>query len=142
MNKQPDVTDEKKFQKTLKIVLGEFEDAFRKLMMKPEFSDMRVPVQKCGKVTRYTIHPYSFKKFGFTVAADVLGELEARAMKGDKDYVQTYYRKNREERAKDYRKLIPRLSVFGEDEEQKKREKAEAKVKTMSPEQLERVLEL
>ncbi len=42
--------------------------------------------------------------------------MAARAIKGDKEYAMTYYKKSREERSEDYRRLMPKLSVFGIDE--------------------------
>ncbi len=73
--------------------------------------------------------------------ADSLGEIAARAIKGDREYVLTYYRKSREERAEDFRKVIPKLSVFGTDEKSKIRERVEAKVKTLSDDELSRLQE-
>lgn len=81
------------------------------------------------------------KQFAFTVMADSLGEIAARAIKGDREYVLTYYRKSREERAEDFRKVIPKLSVFGTDEKSKIRERVEAKVKTLSDDELSRLQE-
>jgi len=63
---------------------------------------------------RYKIHLYSFKKFAFTTMADTLREMGTRAIKGDSEYVMTYYRKSREERAEDYRKVTPKLLVFSQ----------------------------
>ena len=67
--------------------------------------------------------------------------MPARAVKGDREYVLTYYRKSREERAEDFRKVIPKLSVFGSDEGSKIREQVEAKVKTLSDDDLARLQE-
>jgi len=74
----------------------------------PEFNEV---VAGRGE-TRYKIHRYSFKKFAFTTMADILGEMATRTIKGDSEYVMTYYRKSREDRAEDYRKVIPKLLVF------------------------------
>ena len=67
-----------------------------------------------GRQKRYKIYPYSFKKFAFTKMADVLEEMVVRAIKGDKEYVFTYYRKSREERADDYRRVLPNDKVIVE----------------------------
>lgn len=90
-------------------------NVLRELLTKPGFEDLNEKVQQRGMVNRYKIHIYSFKKFAFTVMADTLGEIAARAVKGDKEYVLTYYRKSRDERVSDYRKVIPKLTVFDYD---------------------------
>ncbi len=126
-----DEVDEKAFQKKLAMTSDYMRNCFRRLISKPEFVDLNVAVQQRGKMTRYKYHPYSFKKFAFTKAVDTLGEIPARAMKGDREYVQTYYKKSREERAEDYRKLIPKLSVFGMDEKSKLREQVEEAIKSV-----------
>ena len=114
---------------------------FRKKLAKEQFADLNQRIQQRGSMNRYKIHIYSFKKFAFTVMADALGEIAARAVKGDREYVLTYYRKSREERAEDFRKVIPKLSVFGSDEGSKIREQVEAKVKTLSDDDLARLQE-
>ncbi|MDE1873028.1 MAG: hypothetical protein KGH99_06080 [Thaumarchaeota archaeon] len=53
----------------------------------------------------------------------------------------TYYRKSREERAEDFRKVIPKLSVFGSDEGSTIREQVESKVRTLNHEELVRLQE-
>tara|TARA_Y100000780_G_C13666609_1_gene410732 strand:- start:753 stop:1094 length:342 start_codon:yes stop_codon:yes gene_type:complete len=63
----------------------------------------------------YEIHQYSFKKFAYTAVSDVLGESAAKAMKGDSDYVQTYYKHTRDEKMRDYARVMPRLSIFTPD---------------------------
>ena len=114
---------------------------FRKKLAGEQFADINQKIQQRGCMNRYKIHIYSFKKFAFTVMADALGEIAARAVKGDREYVLTYYRKSREERAEDFRKVIPKLSVFGSDEGSKIREQVEAKVRTLSEDDLARLQE-
>ena len=63
----------------------------------------------CG---RRKIHPYSLRKFFFSKAVGVIGETAAHAMMGHGSYQQTYYRRTEEERAKDYLKVMPCLSIF------------------------------
>jgi hypothetical protein len=82
-----------------------------------------------------------YKKYAFTVMADALGEIAARAIKGDREYVLTYYRKNREERAEDFRKVIPKLSVFGSDERSTMREQVESAIRTLDHDELARLQE-
>ncbi len=136
-----DPVDEMGLQKRLMIVQATLMTVFRKKLAKEQFADLNQKVQKRGSMNRYKIHIYSFKKFAFTVMADALGEIAARAVKGDREYVLTYYRKSREERAEDFRKVIPKLSVFGSDEGLKIREQVEAKVKTLSDDDLARLQE-
>lgn len=108
---------------------------------KPQFADINQTVPQRGAMIRYKTHIYSFKKFAFTVMADELGEIAARAIKGDREYVLNYYRKSRDERAEDYRKVIPKLSVFGCDERSKTREEIEAKVRCIGADDLARLQE-
>jgi hypothetical protein len=70
-----------------------------------------------------------------------LGEVAARAIKGDKEYAMTYYKKNREERAEDYRKVMPKLSVFENNESVKVREQVEDAIKTLKEKDLTALLE-
>ncbi len=58
------------------------------------------------------------------------------------EYVFTYYKKSREERAEDYRKVIPKLSVFTMDEKSKIRKEVEETIKTMKDHDLATLLEL
>jgi len=74
--------------------------------------------------------------------ADTLGEIVARAIKGDKDYVLTYYKKNREERAADYRKVMPKLLLFSTDEERTSlKKKLAEELKGLNEKDLTAVLE-
>ena len=134
-----DPQDEVAVQRRVKTVHGDMKAAFRKLMSSSEFADMNERVKQRGSLPRYKLHIYSFKKFAFTVMADALGEIAARAIKGDREYVLTYYRKNREERAEDYRKVVLKLSVFSSDDKPSAREEIEAKIQSMGQDELARL---
>ncbi len=134
-----DTKDEKQFQRKLIQLGSQMVYIFRYEMQKPQFKDLCTQVEKRGKAKRYKIHIYSFKKFAFTRIADELGELAAYAVKGDKEYALTYYRKSREERAEDYRKIIPKLSVFSLDEQSKIRKEVEQAVRKLSDDDLARL---
>ena len=134
-----DPQDEVAVQRRIKTVHGDMKAAFRKLMSSSEFVDMNERVKQRGSLPRYKLHIYSFKKFAFTVMADALGEIAARAIKGDREYVLTYYRKNREERAEDYRKVVLKLSVFSSDDTPSAREEIEAKIQSMGQDELARL---
>lgn len=136
-----DPIDEVGLQKRVIEVQKTMMTVFRKTLSGDQFTDINQKVQQRGAINRYKIHIYSFKKFAFTVMADALGEIAARAIKGDREYVLTYYRKSREERAEDFRKVIPKLSVFGGDEGSKIREQVEAKVRTLNSDDLTRLQE-
>lgn len=136
-----DELDEQAFQKTLKTIGRALDGSFRRIMRKPEFRDMNEEVKRRGKQKRYKIHIYSFKKFSFTRTADTIGEIAARAIKGDKEYVLTYYKKSREERAEDYKKVIPKVSVFTVDEKSKIRKQVEETIREMKDKDLATLLE-
>lgn len=53
----------------------------------------------------------------------------------------TYYKKSREERAEDYRRVLPKLTVFAGNEQLKLREQAEGAVRCMPTEDLPALLE-
>lgn len=141
LKKQPDPLDEREFQRTVRVKVLEMERTFRNVMQMPEFKDLNQIIIKKGLAKRYKIHIYSFKKFAFTRMADSLGEIAARAIKGDKQYIFTYYKKSREERAEDYTKLIPKLSIFVPDDQVKIREQVEDAIKTLKKEDLAGLLE-
>lgn len=93
----------------------------RYLMSKPQLTTLCKQIEQRGVSKRYSIHIYSWKKHGFTKIADTLGELAAHAIAGHKAYLITYYKKSRDDRAKDYRKVAPKLQLFqGEDKEAEK----------------------
>jgi len=71
---------------------------------------------------------------------DVLGEMATRAIKGDSEYIMTYYRKSREERAEDYRKVTPKLTVFTQTKDV--RDNVEDEIRDMSKDELIGLLEL
>ncbi len=136
-----DERDERAVQNAIMHKEHNYETAFRKLI-KSHFDDMNQIIRDKNKEgKRYKYHIYSFKKFAFTVMADSLGEIAARAIKGDREYVLTYYRKSREERADDYRKIIPKLSVFQAEEVKDIREQAREKLDTMTKDDLKALLE-
>ncbi|MGH2612742.1 MAG: tyrosine-type recombinase/integrase [Rhabdochlamydiaceae bacterium] len=136
-----DSLDEMELQRKIENTTQVFSQVFRRMLSKPEFEDLRGTVNQRGAVTRYKIHPYSFKKFAFTTMADTLGEVATRAIKGDRKYVFTYYRKSRDERAADYRKVMPKLLIFAQDEILKSKEELESKIRTMDAEDLARLQE-
>ena len=72
----------------------------------------------------------------------MLGESAVKAIKGDTDYALTYYKKTLDERMKDYRRAMPKLSVFGSNEDSllKEREKLlEAVRDNATPEQIQKI---
>lgn len=64
----------------------------------------------------HRIHFHSFRKFFLTKAVDLLGDHAGHALCGHGFYMDTYYRKSEEERAQDYLRLMPQLSVFGREQ--------------------------
>ena len=125
------IANEVEFQNKLNSLVDQLGGVFRKMMKKPAFSDLNRVIEKHGSMLRYTIHPYSFRKSAFTRIADTLGEMAAHAITGHKAYLDTYYKKSKEERAEDYRKLIPGLSVFGVDAKSKLDEEYEEATKSI-----------
>src|SRR2546425_1231826 len=136
-----DPLDEVAVQEEIETVNGTMRTTLRNLLAGHEFADMNEKVRQHGTMQRYKLHIYSFKKFAFTVMADTLGEIAARAIKGDREYVLTYYRKNREERAADYNKVTPKLSVFSNDVEPTAKEVIEAKIRSMDGDELAKLQE-
>lgn len=134
--KDVDQYNERELQKKIGFIESNLGKILRELLSQPQFADLNGVVPQRGMYKRYKIHIYSFKKFAFTVMADELGEIAARAIKGDREYVLTYYRKSREERAADYKYVIPKLSVFGTDDKYKVREAIGEKIKTMKEDEL------
>ncbi len=136
-----DELDEERFQYKLEQIQAYMGYCFRQIMSKPQFADMNEEVRQQGSAKRYKIHIYSFKKFAFTRMADTLGEIAAHAITGHKAYLITYYKKSREERAEDYRRVMPKLSVFALDEKSTIRKQVEETIKTMKDEDVGRLLE-
>lgn len=64
----------------------------------------------------HKIHFHIFRKYFLTKGSDVIGEHAAHALCGHGFYMDTYYQKSEEERAADYLRLMPYLSVFGKGE--------------------------
>ena len=70
----------------------------------------------------HAIHIHLFRKYYYTKAVDLLGEILAHAMLGHKTYLDTYFLKTEAERKADYKRLEPALTtsapqpVMGEDD--------------------------
>ena len=132
-----DELDEMEFQKYAMMVESQYSRTLR-LTLRDKLPEYNEKVN--GSSGRYKTHLYSFKKFAFTTMADCLGEMSTRAIKGDSEYIMTYYRKSREERAEDYLKVTPKLTVFTQPKDI--RENVEAEVRNMSKDDLIALLEL
>ena len=128
--------DEVKFQKYAMGVESQYSSNLR-VILKNKLPELNDEVSGCGTV-RYKIHLYSFKKFPFTIMADTLGEMATRAIKGDSEYLLTYYRKSREEKVEYFKKVIPKLLVFSEPEDTRK--SVEDEIKNISKDDLVDVL--
>lgn len=136
------IGDEKGFQIAVKKGLNAIENAWSYMMSKPAFQELRKIVQQRGKMRRYDIHMYSFRKYGFTKIADTLGPLAAHAIAGHEEYLITYYRKSRAEREKDYRKVMPKLCLFTPSEDEKLREQAASLIRELPREALLEILRI
>ena len=135
-------TDEKDFNKILNTKVRYCCRIFRYILQKPEFADMNQVVDRPQtRSIRYKIHPYSFKKFAYTAISDVLSEAAVKSMKGDTDYALTYYKKSRDERMEDYKKVISKLSVFDSSEDPllKQKEKTKLLMDNATPDQIEKI---
>jgi integrase len=142
INEIDPIGDEEGFQLSIKRELNVIEDAWAYMMRKPALKEIRKTVQQKGKMKRYSIHIYSFKKYGFTKIADALGSLTAHAIAGHEEYLITYYKKSRAERAEDYRKVMPKLNLFTMEEEEKLKEKAKSIIEALPREALLEILEI
>jgi integrase len=60
----------------------------------------------------HVVHFHLLRKYFMTRGSDVIGEHATHALMGHSFYMDTYYRKTVEERALDYRRLVPHLTVF------------------------------
>ncbi|MDG6970696.1 MAG: tyrosine-type recombinase/integrase [Nitrososphaerota archaeon] len=60
----------------------------------------------------HVVHFHLFRKYFLTKGSDIIGEHAAHALCGHGFYMDTYYRKTVEERAADYRRLVPHLTVL------------------------------
>jgi len=79
---------------------------------------------------RRKIHPHSFRKFFFSRVVGVIGETAAHALMGHGSYMKTYYKRSEEERARDYLRCIPHLTILGESPD-KDKWKQEAKLEAI-----------
>jgi hypothetical protein len=79
---------------------------------------------------RRKIHPHSFRKFFFSRVVGVIGETAAHALMGHGSYMKTYYKRTEEDRAGDYLRCMPYLTVFGESPD-KDKWKQEAKLEAI-----------
>ena len=135
-------TDEKDFNKVLNAKVRQCCRIFRYILQKPEFADMNQVVDRPQtRSIRYKIHQFSFKKFAYTTMSDVLSEAAVKSMKGDTDYALTYYKKSRDERLEDYKKVMSKLSVFDSSEDPllKQKEKTKLLVNNATPDQIEKI---
>jgi hypothetical protein len=100
-------------------------------------------MERRGRRIRYSIHIYSFKKFGFTKIADTISELAAHAIARHEEDLIIYYKKSREDRAIDYRKVTPKLQIFisPTDVEKQQQQQIEHEIKNLPPEALAMVLQ-
>jgi integrase len=60
----------------------------------------------------HVVHFHLLRKYFMTRGSDVIGEHATHALMGHSFYMDTYYKKSVEERAADYRKLVPHLTAF------------------------------
>ena len=136
--------DEEGFQRALLSAKKGIDSVWRKLLSKPSFEHLNMVIIGRRKAVRHKVHLYSLKKFAFTKVADTIGEIAAHAMAGHKAYMITYYKKTREERSRDYMRMIPKLSVLAPEdiEIRKKREEAEKTIQGLSSDQLDAILKL
>lgn len=79
---------------------------------------------------RRKLHPHSFRKFFFSRVVGVIGETAAHALMGHGSYLKTYYKRAEEERARDYLRCMPHLTIFTESADMKKW-KDEAKIEAI-----------
>lgn len=117
LSKEVPADNEEIIQKRIQTKYVSIWQAYDRTMKRPEFADLRKKIRDNEYGAKYDKHIYSFKKFAFTAWADAAGEMAARAIKGDSEYVFTYYKKSREERAEDFEKVLPRLLIFSSNPE-------------------------
>jgi integrase len=80
---------------------------FRRIM--GHFPELDKPVSGGHRVHR--IHFHSFRKFFYSRTMPVIGEERAHALMGHSFYMQTYYRRSKEDRMDDYSKCAGALSI-------------------------------
>ena len=135
------IEDEIVFQKAVGKALTALEQSWMTLRKKPAMKDIFKLIKQRSVKNSYNIHIYSFKKFAFTKIADTLGEIAAHAIAGHQEYLITYYKKTREERAEDYRKIAPKLQLFtAPAATEKKRKELESELGALPTEALAQVL--
>jgi len=144
-NKRPldPVGNEAEFQRAVEDKLKNLRVVWYYLL-KTRLPDLYQKVEQRGVRTRYRIHLYTWKKYGFTKIADTLGELAAHAIAGHKAYLITYYKKTREERAQDFKKVAPKLQLLQREEQEEEKMKKEliAAVEALPKEGLAEILKV
>ena len=112
-------------------------------MKKPSMKNMRKQIERRSICKKFTIHIYSFKKYGFTKFADTLGDLAAHAIAGHKAYLITYCKKTGAERAEDFKKVSKKLELFkdADEEAQKLKQEITSSIDSLPKERLAEVLE-
>ena len=135
------IEDEIGFQRAVEKALVRLEQAWRLVREKPAMKDIFQPIEQRSIKRAYKIHIYSFKKFAFTKIADILGDIAAHAIAGHEQYLITYYKKTREERAEEYRKIASKLQLFTTPTDiDKKRKELESEVSGLPTEALAQAL--
>jgi len=135
--------DEKKFQRRVSDTFMQMESKWhRNRNSSPALQQIIKKLERRGRRNTYTIHIYSFKKFGFTKYADAISELAAHATAGHEEYLITYYKKSREDRVVDFNKVKGKLQLFTTPTDLEKQQQAvEQKIKSLPPEALVKVLQ-
>jgi integrase len=134
--------DEVEFQNAVALKFKSLDETWRK-MLKNRLPNLAEKVEQRGVLKRYKLHIYSWKKYGFTKITDTLGELAAHAIAGHKAYLITYYKKTREERAEDFKKVAPKLQLFAEeDQKEKMKRELAAAIEGLPPERLAQILKV
>lgn len=81
---------------------------FRRVLR--HFPELDRPASEGHRV--HKIHFHSFRKFFFSRTMPIIGEERAHALMGHSFYMQTYYRRSREDRMADYAKCADALSIM------------------------------
>ncbi|MGH9921855.1 MAG: tyrosine-type recombinase/integrase [Nitrososphaerales archaeon] len=124
-------------------VFGDYDDAvqaannasasFRKMLRK--LPDLNL---KIDEHTRFRIHLHSFRKFFYSTVAPIVGSDIAHALMGHSEYLDTYFKKTREERSELYQQVEPHLTVGNADVLLKEVKYTQKEIKTMK-EKMERI---
>lgn len=135
--------DERGFQRTVLIKAQSLNATWRyNRIHSPTLQKIIQPLERRSRRPAFGIHIYSFKKFGFTKIADTINDIAAHAIAGHQEYLITYYKKSREDRAADYRKVASKLQLFTTPSDLEKQQQAvEAEIKSLPPEALAQVLQ-